>query len=115
VNSVEAYIKEQLAAEIQRLSVANAQLVTDKIETEKIKVNLKANKVRLFGEKNSLITKKKELRIKIVVLNIIGLSNIPIRSHQDPLLNQRRNKFKAKRPLSFNNIKENFQRFFIKI
>jgi len=44
VSGAKAFTKEQLAAEIQRLSAANAQLVNDKIETEKIKVNLEVDR-----------------------------------------------------------------------
>ena len=76
-----------MAIKIQRFSAANAQLVNNKMETEKIKVNLKADKIRLFGEKNSLVAKRKELRAKIVALNAVGLSNISVRSYQNPLLN----------------------------
>jgi len=43
-SDVEAFIKEQLAIEIQRLSTANTRLMTIKIETEKAKINLKANR-----------------------------------------------------------------------
>ncbi len=53
------------------------------METEKAKVNLEADKVRLFGEKNSLVAKKKEFRVEIVVLNV---ANVLVRSHQDPPL-----------------------------
>ena len=60
-NSIKVYIKEQLAIEIQRFITANAQPITNKIETEKTRVNLEANKVQLLKEKNSLITKRKEL------------------------------------------------------
>jgi len=81
VSGAKAFTKEQLAAEIQRLSAANAQLVTDKIETEKIKVNLEADKARLFSEKNSLIAKKKELRTEIAILNVAGPSNALVRGH----------------------------------
>ena len=87
INGIEFYIKEQLVIEIQRLSVVNTQLVADKMETEKIKVNLEVDKVRLFSEKNSLIAKKEELRTEIVVLNIAGPFNVPIRSYQNLLLN----------------------------
>ena len=78
MNGAEAFTKEQLAAKIQRFSATNAQLVTDKMKTEKIKVNLEANRVRLLNEKNSLVAKKKELRVEIVILNITGLFNISI-------------------------------------
>ncbi len=43
---------------------ANAQLITDKIETEKAKINLEANKVRLFDKKNSLVTKEKNFELR---------------------------------------------------
>ena len=45
MNNAEVFTKEQLAVEIQRFSIANTQLVTDKIETEKIKVNLEIDRV----------------------------------------------------------------------
>ncbi len=57
--------------------------MTNKIETKKTKVNLKADRIQLLGEKNSLIVKKEEFRTKIATLNAI---NIPIYSHQDPFL-----------------------------
>ena len=77
-NGIEAYSKETLDNEIRRLITTNAQLVTDKIEIEKVKVNLEVDKVRLFDEKNSLVVKREELRAKIAILNIVGLSNVPI-------------------------------------
>ncbi len=80
-NDVEAYNKEALNDEIRRLIIVNVQLVIDKIEIEKVRVNLEANRTRLFGEKNSLIVKKEELRTEIVILNIVGFSNVSIRSH----------------------------------
>ena len=61
INSVKTYTKEQLTTEIQRLTTTNIQLITNKIETEKTRVNLKANKIQLFDEKNSLIVKKEKL------------------------------------------------------
>ncbi len=85
-NGVEAYNKETLGDKICRLTVANVQLVVDKIETEKAKVNLEVNKVQLFDEKNSLIAKRKELRTEIAVLNVAGFSNVLARRHQDPFL-----------------------------
>ncbi len=59
-NGVETYNKETLNDEIRRLTATNVQLVVDKMETEKVKVNLKADKIQLFNEKNSLIIKKEE-------------------------------------------------------
>ncbi len=114
INGTKAYTKEQLAVEIQRLSTANAQLINDKIKTEKIKVNLEANRARLLGKKNSLIAKREELRAEITVLNAVGPSNAPVRGYQDPLLNQGRDKLKAKRPPPFDNTKENLQGFLIR-
>jgi len=35
--------------------------MTDKIETERTKINLKTDKVRLLDKKNSLVVKKEEL------------------------------------------------------
>jgi len=81
INDTEAYTKEQLAIEIQRFSTANAQLVNDKMETEKIKANLKVDKTRLFNEKNSLVAKREELRTEIAILNIVRPSNTPIYNH----------------------------------
>ena len=82
-NGVKAYNKEALSDEIRRLIAANAQLMTNKIEIEKTRVNLKANKTRLFGEKNSLVAKKEKLRAEIATLNAI---NVLIRGYQDPFL-----------------------------
>ncbi len=80
-NDVEAYSKEILGDEIRRLITANVQLITNKIETEKVKVNLKTDKTRLFDKKNSLVVKKEEFRIEIVTLNAAGSSNVPIHRH----------------------------------
>ena len=77
-NGVETYNKKTLGAKIHRLTTANVQLIVDKMETEKAKVNLETNRMRLFNKKNSLVIKKKELRTEIVVLNV---ANVPIRSH----------------------------------
>ena len=85
-NDVETYSKETLGDEIRRLIAANAQLVADKIETEKVKVNLETDRMQLLSKKNSLVVKKEELRIEIIVLNTAGFSNILIRGHQDPFL-----------------------------
>jgi len=81
------------------------------METEKTKVNLEADKTRLFGKKNFLIAKKEELRAEIAALYTAGPSNVPIRGHQNPFLKPTRNKLKAKRPPLFDNLKENFQGF----
>ena len=77
-SGVEAYSKEILGDEIRRLTAANAQLVIDKTETEKARVNLEADKARLFGEENSLVAKREELRAEIAALNVV---NVPIRGH----------------------------------
>ncbi len=113
-NGIEAYNKKALSDEVRRLTTANIQLVSDKIKTEKTKVNLKADRIWLFDEKNSLIAKRKEFRTEIVILNVVGLFNIPIRGYQDPFLKLIQNKLKVKRPPSFDNLKKNFQRFFIR-
>ncbi len=55
--------------------------MTDKIETEKTKVNLETDRIELLNEKNSLVVKRKALRTEIVTLNAAGLSNISVRSH----------------------------------
>ncbi len=81
--------------------------MTDKIETK--------NKMRLFDEKNSLVAKREKLRAEIVTLNAARPFNIPIYRHQDPFLKPTQDKFKAKKLSLFNNIKENLQKFFIKI
>ena len=60
-SGVEAYNKEILNDEIYRLTATNVQLMIDKMEAEKVKVNLEADRAQLFGEKNSLIVKKEEL------------------------------------------------------
>ncbi len=80
-SGVEAYSKKALDDEIRRLITINVQLVTDKMETEKVKVNLEADKARLFDEKNSLVVKREELRAEIVILNAAGSSNIPVRGY----------------------------------
>ena len=54
---------------------------TDKIKTEKVRVNLKADKVQLFGKKNSLVVKREELRIEIATLNAAGSSNVLVRGY----------------------------------
>jgi len=106
-SGVKVYSKEALDDEICRLITANTQLITDKMETEKVRINLEADKVRLFGEKNSLVVKREELRVEIAMLNVAGLPNISIYGHQNPLLRLTRDKLKAKRPPSFDNLKEN--------
>ncbi len=114
-NNVEAYNKETLSDEIRKLTTANVQLITDKMETKKTKVNLKADKMRLLGEKNFLIVKREELRAEIAALYAVRLFNIPIRRYQDPLLKLIRDKFKAKRLSFFDSLKKNLQKFFTKI
>jgi len=78
INGIEVYTKEQLVAEIQRFIVINVQLMTDKMKTEKTKVNLKVDRVRLLGEKNSLVVKREKLRAKIVIMNAVRSSNVSI-------------------------------------
>jgi len=106
INSVETFTNKKLTAKIQRLSTTNVQLITDKMETEKIKINLETDRIRLLNKKNSLIAKKEELRTEIAVLNITRLFNILVRSYQNPLLNQGRNKLKTKRLSPFNGKKK---------
>ncbi len=106
-NGVEAYTKEQLTTKIQRLTIANIQLMTDKIKTEKTKVNLEADRARLLEEKNFLVIKREELRVEIAAMNAAGSSNAPVRSQQDLFLGLARDKLKAKRPSLFNGLKKN--------
>ncbi len=80
-NSVEVYSKETLDDKIRKLTTTNIQLKTDKIETEKARVKLKANKIQLLDEKNSLVVKKEELRTEIIILNVAGPPNILVRRH----------------------------------
>ncbi len=112
INGVETYNKEALGDKIRRLIIINAQLVTDKMETEKVRINLEADKTRLFNEKNSLIVKREKLRTEIATLNA---ANVPVRSYQDPFLRPIQDKLKAKRSPPFDSLKENLQRFFIRI
>ena len=114
INDVETYSKKILDDKIRKLTTTNVQLMTDKIKTEKTRVNLKTDKAQLLGEKNSLIAKREELRAEIATLNTTGLPNVPIRGYQDPFLKPTQDKFKAKRPPLFDSLKENFQRFFTK-
>ena len=86
--------------------------MTDKIKTEKAKVNLKADKTRLFGEKNSLVVKREELRAEIVTLNA---TNVLVRGYQDPFLGPIQDKLKAKKLLLFDGLKKNLQKFFTRI
>ena len=80
-NGVEVYSKKVFGDEIRRLITANVQLITNKMETEKARVNLEVDKVRLFGEKNSLVAKKEEFQIEIVVLNVVGFFNVLVRRY----------------------------------
>ncbi len=107
-NGVETYSKEALSNEIRRLIIINVQLMTDKMEIEKVRVNLEVDKVRLFDEKNFLVVKRKELRAEIVVLNVVRSFNAPTYGYQNSLLKSTRDKFKAKRPSLFDSLKENF-------
>ncbi len=114
-NGVEVYSKETLGDKIRRLITTNIQLMTDKIETEKARINLEVDKARLLGEKNSLVVKREELRAEIATLNVAGPLNVLIRSYQNLPLGPIRDKFKTKKSPSFDSLKENFQKFFIKI
>ncbi len=108
-NNVETYNKKILGDKIRKLITTNVQLMIDKIEIKKIRINLKTDKIRLLDKKNSLIVKKEKLRTEIVILNVARSSNVPIRNHQNPLLKPTQNKFKIKRPLLFDNIKKTFK------
>ena len=77
-NGIEAYSKETLNDEICRLTATNVQLIIDKMETEKVKINLEIDRTRLFNEKNSLVVKREKLRTEITILNAV---NIPVRGH----------------------------------
>ncbi len=81
MSSVEAYSKEALNDKIHKLTAANIQLMIDKMETEKAKVNLEANKIRLFNKKNSLVAKRKEFRAEIVALYTAGPFNVLVRGY----------------------------------
>ncbi len=96
------------------MTTTNIQLTIDKIKTEKARVNLEANKARLFGKKNSLIAKREELRTKIVALNITGPLNVLIYGYQNLFLKPIQDKFKAKKLSFFDGLKENLQGFFTK-
>ena len=80
----------------------------NKMETEKTRVNLEVDRVRLFGEKNSLVVKREEFRVEIAVLYVVRPSNVPVRRYQNLFLRPIRDKFKVKRLLSFDGFKENF-------
>jgi len=77
-NDIETYNKEILSDEIFKLIIANVQLMTNKIKTKKTRVNLETDRIQLFGKKNSLVIKKKELQTEIVILNTTGSSNLLI-------------------------------------
>jgi len=111
-NDIETYNKKALNDKIHRLTTANVQLITNKTETEKTSINLETDKIRLLDKKNFLVAKKKEFRIEITALYTAGSSNILVHNHQNPFLKLIRDKFKAKRPPLFDNLKKNFQKFF---
>jgi len=80
-NGIEAYNKEALGNKIRKLTTTNVQLMIDKMEIEKARINLEVDRMRLFGEKNSLMAKKEKLRTEIIALNTAGPFNVPVRSH----------------------------------
>jgi len=82
--------------------------MTDKIKTEKAKINLKTNRIQLLNKKNSLVAKREELRAEIIILNTAGSFNVPIYRYQDPTLKLTQDKLKAKRLILFDDIKKNF-------
>jgi len=77
-NGIETYSKKTLGDKIRKLIAINVQLIINKIETKKAKVNLKVDRTQLFDKKNSLVIKRKEFRTEIVILNAI---NVLIRGH----------------------------------
>ncbi len=85
-NNVKAYSKKTLGDKIYRLTTTNAQLMTNKIKTEKTRVNLEVDRVRLFDKKNSLVVKREELRTEIAILNAARLFNVLVRRYQDLFL-----------------------------
>ncbi len=89
--------------------------MTDKMKTERTKVNLKTDKIRLFGEKNSLVVKRKKLRVEIVTMNVARFFNVLIYGQKDLFLRSIQDKLKAKRLILFDNTKKTLQKFFIKI
>jgi hypothetical protein len=104
-SGVEVYSKEQLAEEICRFTTTNVQLVNDKLGTEATNAKLEADKSRLISKKNIFVAKREELRTELVAIRAMPAisSNIA---------NTGRDRFKAKRPLSFDGVKENLQPFF---
>ena len=54
--------------------------MTDKIEIERTNINLEADKAQLLEEKNSLVVKREEFRVEIVVMNVAKFSNVLVRS-----------------------------------
>ncbi len=85
-NDIETYNKKELDNKIRKLITINVQLITDKMETEKTKVNLKADKTRLFNEKNSLVVKREKFRTEIAILNVTGSLNVLIYRYQNLFL-----------------------------
>ncbi len=81
--------------------------MTDKIETEKAKVNLKTDRAQLLDKKNSLVAKREKFRAEIVTLNIVGLSNVLVCRYQDPLLKPIQDKLNTKKSTLFDGIKKN--------
>ena len=96
-----------MAEEIRRLTKANAQLVNDKLGTEATNAKLEADRNRLISEKNILVAKREELRTELEATRAM-LAATPA------IANTGRDKFKAKRLLPFDGVKENFQPFFTK-
>jgi hypothetical protein len=106
-SGVEAYSKEQLAEEIRRLTIANVQLVNDKLRTEATNAKLEADKNRLINEKNIFVAKREELRTELAAIRAILVATPTI-------ANTGRDKLKAKRPPPFDGAKENLQLFLIR-
>jgi hypothetical protein len=105
-SGVEAYSKEQLAEEICKLTIANAQLVNDKLGAEATNTKLEADRNKLINEKNILVAKREELRTELEATRAIP-------AVAPTIANTGRDKLKAKRPLPFDGAKENLQLFLI--
>jgi hypothetical protein len=105
-SGVEAYSKEQLAEEICRFTMANVQLVSDKLGIEATNAKLEADRNRLISEKNILVAKREELRTELEAIRAMLAVALAT-------TNTGRDKLKAKRPLPFDRAKENLQLFFM--
>ncbi len=99
---MEAYSKEALGKEIRRLTATNIQLMNDNLNTEVAKTKLEADKAKLIYEKNILMVKKEELQAELVEAVTVPTTSIQVS------VTIVYDKFKAKRLLLFDRIKEMF-------